>query len=106
MLDLVENPEDRFSQNEAQITKIQNKMTTKPLPSHHDFVQPCIGFLRLFQRYEELSQKWDKAKHEVRQEDHEFLKEKVALQQELIKCQDEYAQQRRDQIAEQEQQVR
>ena len=59
----------------------------------------------MFQRYEELSQKWDKAKHEVRLEDHEYLKEKVALQQELIKRQDEYAQQRRDQIAEQEHQV-
>ena len=67
----------------------------------------CLNFSFLvLQRYEELSQKWDQAKHEVRQEDHEFLKEKIALQQELIKRQDEYALQRRVQIAEQEQQVR
>ena len=63
-------------------------------------------YLFLFlQRYEELSQKWDQAKQEVRLEDHEHLKEKLALQQELIKRQDEYAQQRRVQIVEQEQQV-
>ncbi|XP_053376948.1 uncharacterized protein LOC123529037 [Mercenaria mercenaria] len=49
------------------------------------------------QRYEDLSNKWDQAKEEVRLEDHEVLREKVSLQQELIRKQDEYAQQRRKQ---------
>ncbi|XP_052234203.1 uncharacterized protein LOC127846744 isoform X3 [Dreissena polymorpha] len=48
-----------------------------------------------FERYEELSARWDQAKQEVRHEDHELLRAKVTLQQELIRRQDEYAQQLR-----------
>jgi len=59
----------------------------------------------LFQRYEELSEKWDAAKRGVRQEDHELLREKVALQQELIRRQDEYADQKRQHHADQENKV-
>lgn len=49
------------------------------------------------QRYEELSIKWDQAREEVRLEDHEVLREKVSLQQELIRKQDEYAESKRQQ---------
>jgi len=62
-------------------------------------------FCLLFQRYEELSEKWDAAKRGVRQEDHELLREKVALQQELIRRQDEYADQKRQHHADQENKV-
>lgn len=48
-----------------------------------------------FQRYEDLSQKWDQAKAEVRQDDYEQLKRKVELQQELIRRQDALAEQKK-----------
>ena len=64
-----------------------------------------MHFSLFFQRYEELSTKWDQAKHEVRIEDREVLQEKIVLQQELIRKQDEYAEQRRSQLAEAETQV-
>ncbi|KAK3589484.1 hypothetical protein CHS0354_030606 [Potamilus streckersoni] len=56
------------------------------------------------QRYEELSEKWDHAKQEVRHHQHEQLQEKIQLQQELIKKQDEYAEQRRVKVIEEQKQ--
>lgn len=64
-----------------------------------------ITFWFALQRYEELSTKWDQAKQEVRSEDHDMLREKIVLQQELIRRQDEYAEQRRTQQASEEAQV-
>ncbi|KAH3777775.1 hypothetical protein DPMN_179223 [Dreissena polymorpha] len=54
-----------------------------------------LCLLKGISRYEELSARWDQAKQEVRHEDHELLRAKVTLQQELIRRQDEYAQQLR-----------
>jgi hypothetical protein len=45
-----------------------------------------------------LSQKWDQAKAEVRQDDYEQLKRKIELQQELIRRQDILAEQRKTQL--------
>lgn len=55
-------------------------------------------------RHEQLSAKWDQAKKEVRQEDHDVLKEKIVLQQELIRKQDEAAEYKRQQELQQQQQ--
>ncbi|VDI45711.1 Hypothetical predicted protein [Mytilus galloprovincialis] len=49
------------------------------------------------QKYEDLSQKWDQAKTEVRQDDYEQLKRKIGLQQELIRRQDTLIEQKRAQ---------
>ncbi|KAL3852303.1 hypothetical protein ACJMK2_015962 [Sinanodonta woodiana] len=57
-------------------------------------------------RYEKLSEKWDHAKQEVRHHQHEQLQEKIQLQQELIKKQDEYAEQRRVKVIEEQKQQR
>ncbi|XP_063439088.1 uncharacterized protein LOC134720616 isoform X6 [Mytilus trossulus] len=48
-------------------------------------------------KYEDLSQKWDQAKTEVRQDDYEQLKRKIGLQQELIRRQDTLIEQKRAQ---------
>lgn len=55
-------------------------------------------------RYEDLSQKWDQAKAEVRQDDYEQLKRKIELQQELIRRQDLLAEQRKTQLQQEIQQ--
>ena len=52
-----------------------------------------------------MSTKWDQARQEVRLEDHDILREKIILQQELIRRQDEYAEQIRVQEATDEAQV-
>ena len=57
------------------------------------------------QKYEDLSQKWDQAKAEVRQDDYEQLKRKIELQQELIRRQDILAEQRKTQLQQEVQQV-
>ena len=56
------------------------------------------------QKYEDLSQKWDQAKAEVRQDDYEQLKRKIELQQELIRRQDILAEQRKTQLQQEVQQ--
>jgi hypothetical protein len=53
-----------------------------------------------------LSIKWDQAREEVRLEDHEVLREKVSLQQELIRKQDEYAESKRQQQKKADDEVR
>ncbi|XP_056001270.1 uncharacterized protein LOC125653965 isoform X2 [Ostrea edulis] len=50
------------------------------------------------ERLEKLSLKWDIAKNDVRQDQHQILKDKVLLQQQLIKKQDALAQAKRDEM--------
>lgn len=52
-----------------------------------------------------MSQKWDQAKTEVRQDDYEQLKRKIGLQQELIRRQDTLIEQKRAQQQQEIQQV-
>lgn len=49
----------------------------------------------VLQRLEKLSLKWDIAKNDVKQDQHQMLKDKVLLQQQLIKKQDALAQAKR-----------
>lgn len=49
----------------------------------------------VLQRLEKLSLKWDIAKKDVKQDQHQMLKDKVLLQQQLIKKQDALAQAKR-----------
>lgn len=48
------------------------------------------------ERLEKLSLKWDIAKNDVKQDQHQMLKDKVVLQQQLIKKQDALAQAKRE----------
>lgn len=52
-------------------------------------------FIFVLQRLEKLSLKWDIAKNDVKQDQHQMLKDKVLLQQQLIKKQDALAQAKR-----------
>lgn len=52
-------------------------------------------FIFVLQRLEKLSLKWDIAKNDVKQDQHQMLKDKVLLQQQLIKKQDTLAQAKR-----------
>lgn len=58
-------------------------------------VLKLIGFFFVLQRLEKLSLKWDIAKNDVKQDQHQMLKDKVLLQQQLIKKQDALAQAKR-----------
>lgn len=49
----------------------------------------------VLQRLEKLSLKWDIAKNDVKKDQHQMLKDKVLLQQQLIKKQDALAQAKR-----------
>lgn len=53
-------------------------------------------FIFVLQRLEKLSLKWDIAKNDVKQDQHQMLKDKVLLQQQLIKKQDALAQAKRE----------
>lgn len=53
-------------------------------------------FIFVLQRLEKLSLKWDIAKSDVKQDQHQMLKDKVLLQQQLIKKQDALAQAKRE----------
>ncbi|KAL4226165.1 hypothetical protein ACF0H5_014152 [Mactra antiquata] len=87
-----------------------SKIKTKGKPGHLDAEEHQKALQKKKraddQRYEELSEKWDQAKHEVRQEDHDLLREKCNLQQALIRKQDEYAEQKRQQQLQQENEKR
>lgn len=52
-------------------------------------------FIFVLQRLEKLSLKWDIAKNDVKQDQHQMLKDKVLLQQQLIKKQDALAEAKR-----------
>ena len=82
----------------------QHKTKTCCITSYKQFLIVYVSVY--FQRYEELSIKWDQAREEVRLEDHEVLREKVTLQQELIRKQDEYAKNKRQQQIQAENEVR
>lgn len=56
----------------------------------------CFFFIFVLQRLEKLSLKWDIAKNDVKQDQHQMLKDKVLLQQQLIKKQDALAQAKRE----------
>lgn len=55
----------------------------------------CFFFIFVLQRLEKLSLKWDIAKNDVKQDQHQMLKDKVLLQQQLIKKQDALAEAKR-----------
>ncbi|XP_062585077.1 uncharacterized protein LOC134246736 isoform X2 [Saccostrea cucullata] len=58
------------------------------------------------ERLEKLSLKWDIAKNDVRQDQHQLLKDKVLLQQQLIKKQDALAQAKREELEKEAQKQR
>lgn len=50
----------------------------------------------MFQKYEKNYRQWQQAKAESKQDHYKHLKQKVALQHDLIRAQDELANQRRE----------
>lgn len=89
-------------QSNACVSLILKKVCLASKYRDEVYLKECYFYVYVhcvsLQRLEKLSLKWDIAKNDVRQDQHQILKDKVLLQQQLIKKQDALAQAKRDEM--------